>query len=53
MDPAALETLESTPTWVMDGNAYTSRSGPRIVDGAELLAGSLLGREAAGMVRLP
>lgn len=53
MDPAALETLESTPTWVMDGNAYTSRSGPRIVDGAELLAGALLGREAAGMVRLP
>jgi hypothetical protein len=35
----------------MDGNAYTSRSGPRIVDGAELLQGALQGREAGGMVR--
>ena len=50
-DPAALAVLGSVPTWVMDGNAYTSRSGPRIVDGAELLAGALLGQEGAGMAR--
>ena len=50
-DPEALAVLESVPTWVMDGNAYTSRSGPRIVDGAELLAGALLGQERPGMAR--
>jgi iron complex transport system substrate-binding protein len=50
-DPAALEVLRSVPTWVMDGNAYTSRSGPRVVDGAELLGGALAGREAPGIAR--
>ena len=50
-DPAGLEVLGSVPTWVMDGNAYTSRSGPRIVDGAELLAGALLGQEGPGIAR--
>jgi iron complex transport system substrate-binding protein len=50
-DRAALEVLGSVPTWVMDGNAYTSRSGPRIVDGAELLAAALLGHERPGMTR--
>jgi iron complex transport system substrate-binding protein len=49
--PAALSTLRSAPVWIIDGNAYTSRSGPRIVDGAELLRGALEGREARGMVR--
>lgn len=50
-DPRALELLGSVPTWVMDGNAYTSRSGPRVVEGAELLAGALGGQEAPGIVR--
>jgi iron complex transport system substrate-binding protein len=50
-DPTALEVLRSVPTWVMDGNAYTSRSGPRIVDGAELLAGAVRGREGPGIAR--
>jgi iron complex transport system substrate-binding protein len=50
-NPAARTALGSTPTWVMDGNAYTSRSGPRIVDGAELLASAFHGRESPGMVR--
>ena len=49
-DRAALDLLETVPTWVMDGNAYTSRSGPRIVDGAELLACAFLGHEAPGMI---
>ncbi len=49
-DRPARELLESVPTWVMDGNAYTSRSGPRVVSGAELLAGALEGREAPGHI---
>jgi iron complex transport system substrate-binding protein len=48
--PAALSTLRSAPVWIIDGNAYTSRAGPRIVDGAELLRGALEGRESRGMV---
>jgi iron complex transport system substrate-binding protein len=50
-DPAALQLCRSVPTWVMDGNAYTSRSGPRVVAGAELLAGAFQGREAPGIAR--
>jgi iron complex transport system substrate-binding protein len=50
-DQAALEVLESVPTWVIDGNAYTSRSGPRIVDGAERLAAALLGQEGPDIGR--
>ena len=49
--PASRATLRSTPVWIIDGNAYTSRAGPRVVDGAELLRGALEGREARGMVR--
>ena len=48
---AVLSILRSAPVWVMDGNAYTSRSGPRIVDGVELLQGALEGREAPAMTR--
>jgi iron complex transport system substrate-binding protein len=50
-NPRALEVLRSAPVWVMDGNSYTSRSGPRVVEGAELLAGALRGSEAPGIVR--
>jgi iron complex transport system substrate-binding protein len=50
-DQAALEVLGSVPTWVIDGNAYTSRSGPRIVDGAERLAAVLLGQEGPDIAR--
>jgi iron complex transport system substrate-binding protein len=51
LDAPARSILRSAETWVLDGNAYTSRSGPRVVDGAELLHGALEGREARGMVR--
>lgn len=34
-DPDAVELLCRVPTCVIDGNAYTSRAGPRVVDGAE------------------
>jgi iron complex transport system substrate-binding protein len=40
------------PVWALDGNAYTSRPGPRVVDGAELLAHAIGGRDAPGLVRL-
>ena len=46
--PAARSVLESAPVWIIDGNAYTSRPGPRVVDGAELLQGAFEGREARG-----
>jgi iron complex transport system substrate-binding protein len=39
------------PVWILDGNAYTSRPGPRLVDGAERLAAALRGREMPGLVR--
>ena len=28
----------STPVWALDGNALTSRPGPRLVDGIEVMA---------------
>lgn len=37
--------------WVMDGNAYTSRPGPRAVEGAELIGWALGGVERPGMAR--
>jgi iron complex transport system substrate-binding protein len=43
--------LHGKPTWVLDGNAYTSRSGPRVVDGAERLCEAFQGRATRGMVQ--
>jgi iron complex transport system substrate-binding protein len=42
-DPEALALLAGAPVWLLDGNAYTSRPGPRLVDAAEQLAGILRG----------
>ena len=39
------------PVWILDGNAYTSRPGPRLVDGAERIAAALRGREMSGLAR--
>ena len=50
-DRAARAVLGAGPVWVLDGNAYTSRPGPRVVDGAERLAAMLHGREAPGLAR--
>ena len=38
--------------WAIDGNAYTSRPGPRVVDGAALLASALKGVSITGLIRL-
>jgi iron complex transport system substrate-binding protein len=50
-EPAALALLESAPVWVLDGNAYTSRPGPRLIDGAERLHAALHGEERRGLSR--
>ena len=48
MDAAA----RSAPVWVLDGNAYTSRPGPRVADGAARIQAAMLGRELPGLLRL-
>jgi iron complex transport system substrate-binding protein len=50
-EPAALALLDSAPVWVLDGNAYTSRPGPRLIDGAERLHAALQGEERRGLSR--
>jgi iron complex transport system substrate-binding protein len=53
--PAA---LRATPAWAaaqlwaIDGSAYVSRPGPRLVDGVEILAGILRGASDTRAVRL-
>lgn len=50
-DPEALALLASAPVWLLDGNAYSSRPGPRLVDAAELIQRALLGVEHHGVER--
>jgi iron complex transport system substrate-binding protein len=51
--PDARAALGAAPVWILDGNAYTSRPGPRLVDGAERIAAALRGREMPGLSRWP
>ncbi|MEP6469445.1 MAG: hypothetical protein ABJC24_06700 [Chloroflexota bacterium] len=39
--------------WAIDGSAYVSRPGPRLVDGVEILAAVLAGRPDPRAIRLP
>ena len=39
--------------WLLDGNAYTSRPGPRVVDGAMRMAAALRGDGLPGLRRAP
>ena len=48
-DAAADRLFRSAPVWVLDGNAYTSRPGPRIVEGAELLLAAMRGEARPGL----
>jgi iron complex transport system substrate-binding protein len=48
-DPEALEVLTGRPVWILDGNAYTSRPGPRVVEGAARIRDALAGRAAPGL----
>jgi iron complex transport system substrate-binding protein len=50
-DEDAIRLFGSVPVWVIDGNAYTSRAGPRVVDGASLIHLALVNREADGITR--
>jgi iron complex transport system substrate-binding protein len=47
----ALRLLGSAPVWILDGNAYSSRPGPRLVDGAARIQAAMMGRERPGLVR--
>lgn len=49
--PAARRFLGSIPVWILDGNAYSSRPGPRVVDGAERIRAALEARELPGIRR--
>jgi iron complex transport system substrate-binding protein len=50
-DTTALRALRSAPVWLLDGNAYTSRPGPRLVDGAERLQAAMAGAARSGLER--
>lgn len=50
-DADALALLGTHPVWLLDGNAYTSRPGPRVVDGAERILAALQGRSTDGLER--
>lgn len=50
-DSEALELLRQVPVWIIDGNAYTSRPGPRVVDGAQRIQSALAGRPSRGVQR--
>lgn len=47
----ARRALQQAEVWLLDGNAYTSRPGPRVVDGAERIRAALEGRELPGLSR--
>ena len=41
-----------TPVWALDGNSFTSRAGPRVVEGAGLLQAALRGESRPGLTRI-
>ncbi len=49
--PDALDLLRRVPVWILDGNAYTSRPGPRVVDGAARIQSAIRGRPDTGLER--
>jgi iron complex transport system substrate-binding protein len=49
--PEARQLFANARVWIMDGNAFTSRPGPRVVDGAERLQAAMKEREIPGLER--
>jgi iron complex transport system substrate-binding protein len=49
---ADLPAVRAGEVWVVDGPSYFNRPGPRIVDGAEILAGILAGAATVDAVRV-
>jgi iron complex transport system substrate-binding protein len=50
-DPEALDLMGRVPTWLIDGNSYTSRPGPRVVDGAARIQAVIRGQPTRGVER--
>lgn len=48
-EPHACDLWDARPVWLLDGNAYTSRPGPRLVDGAERLRSAIAGEPLPGL----
>ena len=50
-NPEALDLLSRVRVSIIDGNAYTSRPAPRVVDGADRIRAALAGRPIHGIER--
>lgn len=48
-NPEAQDLMGARPVWILDGNAYTSRPGPRVVDGALRIHSALAGEAMSGL----
>ena len=48
-NPEAQDLMRTLPVWILDGNAYTSRPGPRVVDGALRIHSALAGEAVPGL----
>ena len=50
-DGVAARVLRESPVWVLDGNTWTSRAGPRLPGAARRFRAAIQGREMPGLVR--
>jgi iron complex transport system substrate-binding protein len=48
-DAEALDLMRRVPTWIIDGNSFTSRPGPRVVDGVARIQSAIRGRPSPGV----
>lgn len=48
-DPDARAMLDAASVWILDGNAYTSRAGPGVVNGAERMRAAFEGHALDGL----